>query len=47
MKALKWIKKQIGTIWCLFVHDFIFDKHKMHKAYGPQTCEKCGRIWEL
>ena len=44
---MKWIIKQFGNVWCLFVHGFVLDKHKMHKAYGPQECQKCGRWWDL
>ena len=44
---MKWIIKQFGNVWCLFVHGFVLDKHKMHKAYGPQECQKCGRWWKL
>jgi hypothetical protein len=46
-KYMKWIIRQFGNVWCLFVHDFVLDKHKMHKAYGPQECQKCGRWWKL
>jgi len=46
-KIMKWIIRQLGHIWCLFVHNLIRDKHKMHKAYGPQECQICGRWWEL
>lgn len=45
--AVKWVGRQFGNIWCLFVHDLIMDKHKMHKAYGPEECQKCGRWWSL
>ena len=44
---MKWIIRQIGNVRCLFVHDFVLDKHKMHKAYGPQECQICGRWWKL
>jgi hypothetical protein len=46
-KYMKWIIRQFGNVWCLFVHGFVLDKHKMHKAYGPQECQKCGRWWDL
>jgi hypothetical protein len=46
-KYMKWIIKQFGNVRCLFLHDFILDKHKMHKAYGPQECQICGRWWKL
>ena len=39
--------KKLGDIWCLITHDFVLDKHKMHKAYGPQECQICGRWWKL
>lgn len=45
--AVKWIGRQFGHVWCLFVHGFIRDKHKMHKAYGPEECQICGRWWSL
>lgn len=45
--VIKWISTQFGNVWCLFVHGLILDKHKMHKAYGPEECEKCGRWWSL
>lgn len=45
--AVKWVGRQFGNVWCLFVHDLIMDKHKMHKAYDPSECQKCGRWWEL
>ncbi len=44
---MKWIIRKLGDVWCLFVHNLIRDKHKMHKAYGPQECQICGRWWEL
>lgn len=44
---MKWIVRQLGNIWCLFVHNLIRDKHEMHKAYGPQKCQICGRLWKL
>ncbi len=44
---MKWIIRQFGNVWCLFIHGFVLDKHKMHKAYGPQECQKCGRWWRL
>jgi hypothetical protein len=44
---MKWVIRQLGNAWCLFVHDFVLDKHKMHKAYGPQECQICGRWWKL
>jgi hypothetical protein len=46
-KAVKWIGRQFGHVWCMFVHDLIRDKHKMHKAYGPEECQICGRWWTL
>lgn len=45
--AVRWISRQFGHVWCLFVHNLIRDKHKMHKAYRPQECQICGRWWEL
>lgn len=45
--AVKWVYRQFGHIWCLFVHGLVRDKHKMHKAYGPMKCQICGRWWEL
>ena len=45
--AVKWIGRQFGHVWCLFVHGLIRDKHKMHKAYGPEECQICGRWWSL
>jgi len=47
LTLVKWVGRQFGNVWCLFVHDFILDKHKMHKAYGPEECQKCGRWWSL
>jgi hypothetical protein len=47
MKALRWIKRQFGHIWCIIVHDFIMNKWKMHIPYSAEICEKCGRKWEL
>lgn len=44
---MKWIIRQLGHVWCLFVHELIMSKHKMHKAYGPEECQICGRWWEL
>lgn len=44
---MKWIVRQLGNIWCLFVHNLIRDKHEMQKAYGPQKCQICGRWWKL
>lgn len=44
---MKWIIRQLGHVWCLFIHNLIRDKHKMHKAYGPQECQICGRWWQL
>jgi len=44
---MNWIIKKLGNIWCLIMHDFVLNKHKMHKAYGPQECQICGRWWEL
>ncbi len=44
---MKWVIRQFGNAWCLFVHDFVLDKHKMRKAYGPQECQICGRWWKL
>ena len=43
----KWIARQFGDFWCLVIHGFIKDKHKMHKAYDPYECQICGRWWEL
>ena len=45
--TIKWFGVQFGNIYCLFVHDLIQDKHKMHKAYGPEECQICGRWWKL
>jgi len=45
--AVKWVGRQFGNVWCLFVHGLIRDKHKMHKAYGPEECQICGRWWSL
>lgn len=47
LKLIKWTVRQFGHIWCLFVHGFIRDKHRMHKPYAPWECEVCGRKWEL
>lgn len=47
MKVLKWIAGQFMDLWCIIVHGLIQDKHKMHKAYAPMICEKCGRGWVL
>ena len=44
---MRWIFKQFGNAWCLFAHDFIRDKHKSHRPYGPQECQICGRWWKL
>ena len=44
---MKWIFKQFEDVWCLFVHGFIRNKHKMYKPYGPEKCQICGRWWEL
>jgi len=44
---MKWIIRQLGDIWCMFVHGFILDKHEMHIVYGPFECKICGRKWEL
>ena len=44
---IKKLLKPFGDIWCAVVHDFILDKHKMIKAYGPCICLKCGRWWQL
>ena len=44
---MNWVIKKLGDIWCLITHDFVLDKHKMHKAYGPQECQICGRWWKL
>ncbi len=44
---IKWIGKQFGNVWCLFIHGLARDKHKMHKAYGPEECQICGRWWSL
>ena len=37
--AVKWVGRQFGHVWCLFIHGFIRDKHKMHKAYEPMECQ--------
>ena len=47
LAAVKWVSRQFGHIWCLFVHGLIRDKHKTHKAYGPEECQICGRWWGL
>jgi len=47
LKIIKWIWRRVfGTIWCLFIHGFLLDKHKMFKAYGPYKCLICGRWWK-
>jgi hypothetical protein len=43
---MKAILKLLKEPWCLFVHGFLKDKHKMYKPYGPFKCEICGRYWE-
>lgn len=40
---MKWIIRQLEHVWCLFMHDFIRNKHKMHKAYESQECQICSR----
>jgi hypothetical protein len=44
---MKHLIRNLGNVWCLFIHDFILDKHKTYKAYGPEKCEICGRLWKL
>ena len=44
---MKWVIRILGDIWCQFMHGFIKDKHKMHKAYEPEECQICGRWWKL
>jgi hypothetical protein len=42
-----YILRELGHLWCLFIHGFLLDKHKMRTPYGPYECQKCGRWWEL
>lgn len=43
---MKTIKKKLGDVWCLFVHGFILDKHKLYNLNDPMKCDVCGRRWE-
>lgn len=47
LHLLKLTIRPFGDIWCLIVHNFIMNKHKMNKAYEPYECQKCGRKWQL
>ena len=44
---ISYIFEKLGDLWCLIVHGFVRNKHKMHIPYGPQECQICGRWWEL
>jgi len=46
LSPFKWMWRQFGHLWCMFIHGFILDKHKMHKRYGPEECQICGRWWK-